>query len=136
MKIGLTVTLATIIIFSNINPATPVVQKNTPEPMETIPTNGYAPRVVQINSTTIHIEGAICSCGANHDGYSRHGTVEFENYCPFCKKHGTLIIHNGWYKNTEIEELETSCQFCGADFCLVDGWDKSGYFRTRLKMIT
>ena len=105
------------------------------EEMEVIHTSGHAPTLIKMNSTNILVDGAICSCGANSHNYQRHEQSEFKNYCPFCKIYDVLIIHNGWYKNTNIPEFETSCQGCGADFCLVDGCEKSGSFRAKLKKI-
>lgn len=125
--------IAIIVIFSSISPGYQVKLEDSSETLEIINTSGYGPLLVKMNSTLIVVEGAICSCGVNHEGYSRHGHVEFENYCPFCKEYGVLIYHNGWYKGTNVNEGEFSCTKCGADFCAAPcSYEKSGSFRASL----
>ena len=101
------------------------------EPLKTINTFGHGPTSILMNNTTIIIEGGICSCGTS--GYHRQGTITFKNQCTFCT--GKLIIHSGWYKGTRIDEFEASCTSCGADYCLTDGWEKSGTFRKQLERV-
>lgn len=56
-----------------------------------------------------------CSCSL-HTDYKEHSS-RFNNYCPFCGRHGTLRYEEG----RTCPEGMWVCSKCDADFCLVHG---------------
>ena len=99
------------------------------EPLLEIETSGnHSPLLVLMNNSDIIVNGAKCSCGTNYNNYNRHDTIIFKNYCPFCKKYGVLVYN----LKGNIVEGELSCELCSADFCIADGYEKSGNFRKKL----
>ncbi|MCK9151171.1 hypothetical protein [Methanobacterium alcaliphilum] len=56
-----------------------------------------------------------CSCSLHKD-YKEHYS-KFKNYCPYCKKHGTLVYEEG----RSCPEGMWVCSSCDADYCLVHG---------------
>lgn len=58
---------------------------------------------------------ARCSCSLHKD-YKEHYS-KFKNYCPFCKKYGTITYEEG----PSCPEGMWVCKSCDADFCLIHG---------------
>ncbi|KZX14987.1 hypothetical protein MBCUT_17890 [Methanobrevibacter cuticularis] len=56
---------------------------------------------------------------SNNLPYKDH-TKTWENYCPLCHSHGTLV-----FNPKKTYEGELTCSNCGADYCGVTGKDKS-----------
>jgi len=56
-----------------------------------------------------------CSCSLYTD-YNVH-TGKWVNYCPYCKKYGTLVYD----KPSDCPEGMIRCTNCDADFCIVHG---------------
>ena len=84
---------------------------------------------------------------ARNYAYRWYRTV-FKNYCPFCKKWGTLRFDGGkktkcissqkdglGYKPSVQHEKEITCIKCDSDFCGVTGAEKWNPIRGRLKKI-
>jgi hypothetical protein len=81
-----------------------------------------------IYASTITVTGLPSKAGY---GYYQ-ATTTFDNYCPLCGAHDTLIFHTGSYKGTYVPEGELSCTRCGADYCAVTGLDKDYVIRAQL----
>lgn len=72
-----------------------------------------------------------CSTCACHCGtYGQMAQHSYQNYCPQCKKSGTLIVHTASGNSGEAtSDSEISCRGsggCGADYCINCGGDKGG----------
>ncbi|WP_157078697.1 hypothetical protein [Methanobrevibacter filiformis] len=72
------------------------------------------PKEVQVGAKLVRSVGK-CSCGTFLK-YEYH-EAKFRNYCPYCKKEGTLIYEQG----PTCPEGMWVCRECDADFCLVSG---------------
>ncbi|KZX15438.1 pseudomurein-binding repeat protein [Methanobrevibacter cuticularis] len=72
------------------------------------------PTLVKYNDKYLISTGK-CSCGVTGDYYYHNST--FKNYCPFCKKDGSMIYEEG----PTCPEGMWVCTICDADFCLVSG---------------
>jgi len=81
-------------------------------------TKYYGPNSYSVNSDKVSATGAYCSCGWS-DGYYRHGTNIFLNYCPACHRYGTLSVEIG--SGSHNPEGMFYCTRCDADYCLVHG---------------
>lgn len=72
------------------------------------------------------------SCGKS--AYNPAVTKTYLNYCTECGRTGHLIC------SSAVPEKELHCATstggCGADFCVKDGWEKSGHYRSKLKSAT
>ena len=84
---------------------------------------GYGAHNIQITKNYVKADG-VCSCSLCHD--RNHHTRIFANYCPYCKKYGTLNFEQASY----WQEGLWYCKKCDADFCLVHG--KEHYDPTKL----
>jgi hypothetical protein len=66
--------------------------------------------------TSLYVEcKARCSCSL-HSDYKEHSS-KFKNYCPYCKRYGTLKYEQG----KSCPEGMWVCSKCDADYCLVHG---------------
>jgi len=130
--IGLIVLVSTAYAIDTGKQTTPVqVDKKTTESLKIVnyKKTRNNPTMVRMNTTTIEITQMKCSCGWNKNHYKKHNkTIFYKNYCPFCHKWNTLK-----YNPKRVSEGELSCKHCSADFCLVDGNDKSYKVRKKLK---
>lgn len=86
------------------------------------------------NAETITIENPHGLCGAC--GYDAEGNKSYKNYCPMCKKTGTLVIHQSKSNSGKpTKDYEISCRGpggCKADFCGKCGDELNGTHRSKL----
>jgi len=69
-----------------------------------------------------------CSCGKRYS-YKWY-TKTYINYCPYCKRYGTL--YNA-HKHQARFEKEITCRKCGSDWCIVCGKEKYSWSRRYLR---
>lgn len=86
------------------------------------------------NAEVITIEKPYGLCG--RCGWKPDGNKSYKNYCPMCKKTGTLIIHKSKSNSGKTtKQTEISCRGpggCGADFCGKCGDELDGTHRSKL----
>ena len=86
------------------------------------------------NADIITIKNPYGLCG--RCGWSPEGDKSYKNYCPMCKKTGTLIIHQSRSNSgKKTAQEEVSCRGpggCGADFCGKCGDELDGTHRSKL----
>jgi len=101
---------------------TPIIQQ--------VPVTNAKSENSEVSSETISAEGK-CSCSLYTD-YNVH-TGTYVNYCPYCKKYGTLTYTNQQGCPEGMFYCDMSKNGCDADFCIVHG---KAHTHTNVKFLT
>ena len=139
IAIGIIVVVSSFVVYATEtnDTAKPTTTEKTvlkkTQPMKDVTIKGkHAPLSVKKNSTHVSVYMSKCSCGLTHH-YKRTGKAIYKNYCPYCKHWNVLKFHTGSYKRTYAPEGELSCTYCGSDWCITHGKEKSFKSKKYLK---
>ena len=112
----------------------PLTQNESTETITT-ETENPAPQGSGDTITAQNVKGLCGRCG-----YAPPTTHTWKNYCPMCKRNGSLVMHRSYSNGgSPTDDYEVSCRkapigtnSCGADFCPRCGNELNGSYRSKL----